>query len=151
MLAVREHAVQRCPVAIVRPHLHDIADVDDERVGPRLDELPGAVVVHLKPRLLVLNQDSQRAGVGVAIDAEMPDRCRRRSIGRRRIRAERIVVQAQEARVVRTESPEQIDGWKIFSAFAMRNRRNSEVLEKPNASALRCTSSLYSVVQRNMM
>src|SRR5688572_17205434 len=51
-----ESAMQRRRVTVVRPDLHDVADVDDQRVAARLDEVPGAGMEDLEPRLVVLQQ-----------------------------------------------------------------------------------------------
>src|SRR5688572_14343940 len=40
-------AVRRGLVTRVRPHLHDVADVHDERIAARLDEVPLALVEYL--------------------------------------------------------------------------------------------------------
>jgi hypothetical protein len=51
--------------------LHDVAYVHDERVAPGLYEMPPVVVEHLEPRLLVLQQQRQGAGVRVMVHAKM--------------------------------------------------------------------------------
>ena len=62
---MHDYAVQRGAVAVVRPHLHDVADVHHQRIAARLDQMPVVVVEHLEARLLVLQQQRDRAGVGV--------------------------------------------------------------------------------------
>jgi hypothetical protein len=44
--------------------------------------MPVAVPVHLEPRLIVLQQQRQRAGIGVVIDAEVAARAVSRPRGR---------------------------------------------------------------------
>ena len=66
-----EAAMQRSRVTVVRPHLHDVADVHDERVAARLDELPRAVVKDLEARLVVLQQQRQSAGIRMRVDTEV--------------------------------------------------------------------------------
>src|SRR5687768_13913349 len=87
-----ETAMQRGPVPIVRPNLNDVADVDDERVAARLDELPRTVVQHLETGLLVLEQERQRAGICVVVDAEEAVLRHHRLRGPLGPRAARVVV-----------------------------------------------------------
>src|SRR5262245_61255950 len=47
-LSVCKDAMQRGAIPIVRPDLRDIAEVDDERIGTRLDELPFTIVQHFE-------------------------------------------------------------------------------------------------------
>src|SRR5262245_8894933 len=47
-LGVCKDAVQWGAIPIIRPYLRDIAEVDDERIGTRLDELPFTIVQHFE-------------------------------------------------------------------------------------------------------
>ncbi len=84
--------MQRRFVQVVGPDLDDVADVDDQGVAPRLYEMPRAFAAHLESGLLVLQQDSQSAGVGMMVNTETAF-----------LAAYRVVIQAQETRVGRAE------------------------------------------------
>ncbi len=94
--------MQRGRIAIVRPHLHHVADVHDQRVRIRLDQCPGIASIHLQAGLGVLQQDRDRTRVGVVVDAEVAgaaERCLRRG-GRV---ADRVIVEPQKTAVARRE------------------------------------------------
>src|SRR5262245_9849805 len=47
-------AMQRGAIAVVRPDLRDVAEVDDQCIGARLDEVPRGVLQNLEARLSIL-------------------------------------------------------------------------------------------------
>jgi hypothetical protein len=88
------HAMQRRAIAIVRPHLHDVSDVNHECVGYRLYPMPFPSVKDFESGLVVLQQQGQGARVRVTLDAEL--------IWRRRF-LHGVVVEPQKAGMSRLE------------------------------------------------
>ena len=106
-LGIRKDAMQGGRVAVIRPDLSHVPDVDDERAASRRHEVPFAVAEHFGARLVVLQQDRQRAGVCVMIQPEMARLRRKNARWPLRLRARRIIIEPQKARMPRQESLEQ--------------------------------------------
>src|SRR5215510_1192085 len=102
-LGVCKATMQRGAIAIVRPDLCDIAEVDNERIGAWLDEFPCTIVQNFETGLPILQQQRQCPGVGVMIDTQEAPAGDGNILGAYRRRTLRIVVEPQEARVIRTE------------------------------------------------
>ena len=95
----RKHSVQRRAIPVVGPYLHDIADVDEQRTGARLHQVPRAVAMHLQRGVAVLQQHRERPRIGVRMNAELSVRRQKLGIGARRFVADGVVVETQKARV----------------------------------------------------
>ena len=63
--------MQRGAITVVRPDLHNIADIDHQRVGSWFYKMPLAVTKHFQSRLIVLQEQGQRAGIGMVVDTKM--------------------------------------------------------------------------------
>jgi hypothetical protein len=66
--------------------------------------MPRAVAQHLEARLLVLQQERDRPGIRMLVDAEGSGACWREIARPRRRRARRVIIEPKKARMVRPEA-----------------------------------------------
>jgi hypothetical protein len=73
--------MQRRLIAVVGPHLHDVAEVDHQCAVDRFDRPPAPPPEHFESGLPILQQHRENARIGMVIDTEVPARRRSHAVG----------------------------------------------------------------------
>src|SRR5215469_5850432 len=104
LVSIRQDPVQWRLVSVIRPDLHDVTDVDDERVGNRLNQRPRAFAKDFEARLLILQQQCERPCVRVMVDAEVAVLCHREIRWPHGSRTPWVIIQTQKTGMRRSKT-----------------------------------------------
>ena len=103
--------MQRRLVAVVRPHLHHVGDIHDQRTRQRIDANPAVRGTDLEPSDVGLRDQGERSCIAMAIHPELSTGGDVVRIGGRRVGTAGVVIQPDEARMVRPkESMQTVSG-----------------------------------------
>ena len=88
------------PIAIVRPDLDDVPNVDNQGVGGTFKGEPSAVCKDLQSWLIILQKDGDCARVGMMADTQVSSVAHKTVVVDDRVRAWGVVVESYEAGVL---------------------------------------------------